>query len=100
MEKKFRRINILITEAQHDKVLSAGLNLSGLVRDLLEDRFSDKRVVLSVTPETYKLYDLAISNFGVTDRDLERHFLTALDNLLSEKKDEIEKLRSRLSKKD
>ena len=90
---KNRRVNILIDEGQYRKVHDAGLNLSGLVRDLISDHFSQRTVVLAVEPATRALYDQAISNFGATDRDLEKYFLTALDRLLQAKAQEIEKLR-------
>ncbi|NLF25639.1 MAG: hypothetical protein GX589_08310 [Deltaproteobacteria bacterium] len=94
--QKSRRVNILIDEAQYRKVHEAGLNLSGLVRDLITDHFSQRTVVLSVQASTRALYDQAISNFGVTDKDLEKYFLEALDRLLQVKAQKIESLRKGL----
>ena len=82
--------------AQYQKIREAKLSLSGLIRDLIDDRFSDKKVVLSVSPETRALYDLAISNFGATDAELERFFAQSLDALLEEKAVEIQKVRAKL----
>ena len=97
MKEKVKRINILVREEQYQKVQEAGLNFSGLVRDMLQDRFSHKKIVLSVQPETRALYDMAISNFGATDNDLELFFVEALDRLLAEKEQAISQLRKELS---
>ena len=94
--QKYRRVNILIDEGQYRRVHEAGLNLSGLVRDLITDRFSQRTVVLAVQPATRALYDQAISNFGATDQELEKHFIEALDRLLQGKARKIEKLRKEL----
>jgi hypothetical protein len=99
MKDKFKRINILVREEQYLKVQESGLNFSGLVRDLLHDRFSHKKIVLSVEPETRELYDTAISNFGATDHDLEQFFVEALDRLLEEKERAIGVLRKELKSK-
>ncbi|MFN8391732.1 MAG: hypothetical protein U0136_15695 [Bdellovibrionota bacterium] len=98
-KSNFKRVNVLIREDQHQKVMDLGLSLSGLLRDLLDDRFSDTTVVLSVSKRTKKLYDNIISNFGVGDADLERFFVQALDRFLSERSREIEVLKKRLTEK-
>ena len=98
-KSNFKRVNVLIREDQHQKVTDLGLSLSGLLRDLLDDRFSDTTVTLSVSKRTRKLYDNIISNFGVGDADLERFFVHALDRFLSERSREIEVLKKRLSEK-
>lgn len=97
-EKNFKRINILIKQLQYEKVQDAGLNLSGLIRDLLDDRFSHRKVVLSVSPETRELYDEVISNFGATDAELERLFVRSLEALLGDKRSAIEKVLERLGR--
>ena len=90
---------MLIRESQYDRIQSEGLNLSGLVRDLIDDRFSHRRVVLAVDPTTRQLYDKAISNFGATDGELERFFIKALDDLLALKGEEIQRTRDDLKKR-
>jgi hypothetical protein len=95
-EKKYRRVNILITEEQHHQVASGGLSLSGLVRDLLHDRFSDTKITLSLSKRSKRLYDNIISNFGASDKELERFFVEALDRFLDEKSKEISQLRGEL----
>ncbi len=99
MEDKYKRINILIRPEQHKNVMDRGLSLSGLVRDLLDDRFSDTKILLNVGKDTKKLYDHVISNFGADDLELEKYLVEALDNMLVDKKKEIETLRVKLRAK-
>jgi uncharacterized protein YutD len=97
--ERFKRVNILITEGQHDKVAQLDLSLSGLVRDLLDDRFSDSTITLALTPKTKEHYDYIVSNFGVSDSELEPYFSEALDQFLESKIKEIEGIRQRMRKK-
>ena len=99
MDENFKRINVLITQEQYQQVLKANLSLSGLIRDLLDDRFSDTRIVLSLGKETKKLYDYVISNFAVDDRDLEPQIIEALDKFLESKTKEIGRLRKKIAKR-
>ena len=92
----FRRINVLITQDQYAQVTEAGLNMSGLVRGLLEDHFSDEKVVFSMSPRVKGLYQRVVSNFGAGDADLEPYFLRALDHLLADKISQINELRKRI----
>lgn len=96
MEEKFKRVNILIRPDQHQKVLNSGLSLSGLVRDLLEDRFNENTIVLSMSRRTKKLYDIIVSNFGPGDEELEHFFVEALDRFLEARSKEIDHLRIQL----
>lgn len=98
MDGKYKRVNVLITPGQHQKVAEVGLSLSGLVRDLLKDRFSDTVITLTVTKETKKLYDHVISNFGSDDLELEPYIVEALDKFLQDKVKEIDGLRRKLKK--
>ena len=98
MEDRFKRINILIRPDQHEKVTGSGLSLSGLVRDLLDDRFNENIIKLSMSERSKKLYDHIVSNFGVGDEELERFFVEALDRFLVERSKEIDSLRGKLQK--
>jgi len=99
MEDKYKRVNILIRPEQHKTVSDNGLSLSGLVRDLLDDRFSETKILLSVSKETKEMYDHVISNFGAGDLELENYLVEALDKLLIDKTKEIDNLRSELQAK-
>ncbi len=98
MATNYRRVNILIREDQHEEVVRRGLSISGLVRDLLDDRFSDTKIILSLTRDAKKLYDHIISNFGASDLELEEYLVDALDKFLIKKTKEIEKLRDTLKR--
>lgn len=89
----FKRISVLVREDQHERVVEAGLNMSGLIRGLLDDHFSDERIVFSVSPRVKDVYNTVISNFGGEDRQLEVYFLEALDKFLEEKTRQIAELR-------
>jgi len=95
-QDKYKRINILIRPDQHSKVIDSGLSLSGLVRDLLDDRFSHTKITLSMSEKSKRLYDHIVSNFGVGDEELEQFFVEALDRFLASRSKEIEGLRTKL----
>jgi DNA-binding response OmpR family regulator len=96
VEEKFKRVNILIRPDQHKKVVESGLSLSGLVRDLLTDRFNNNKITLSMSRKSRKLYDIIVSNFGAGDEELEHFFVEALDRFLQARSQEIDKLRDQL----
>ena len=96
MSEKYKRINILIREEQYQNVRDAKLSLSGLVRDLLDDRFSNTIIRLSVSERIKKLYDLVISNFGASDKDLEPYLVESLDKFLDDKTEHIKELKKKL----
>lgn len=97
-EEKYKRINILIRHDQYQELTNKELSLSGLVRDLIDDRFSDTKIILKVSPRAKKLYDLIISNFGVGDDEFESFLIDALDRFLIKRSSELEKLRKELKK--
>ena len=90
---KFKRINVLVREDQYDKVSQSGLNMSGLIRDLLDDHFSNDKIVFAVSGKAKNIYQNIISNLGAEDKELEVYFLHALDQYLEDKTKQIESLR-------
>ena len=80
-----KRISLLIRDEQYQQISDKGLNLSGLVRDLIDDHFSQHAITVSVGEETKELYDLIISNTGSTDADLEIYLKDTLRMLLKDK---------------
>jgi hypothetical protein len=98
--REYRRVNILIRPDQHKRVLDQKLSLSGLIRDLLDDRFSDTKIVLSLSKRSKKLYDHIISNFGAADVDLESYIIEALDKFLVERGKQIDEIRKQLKEID
>jgi hypothetical protein len=99
MADPFKRVNLLITSEQYARVSRLGLNLSGLVRDLLDDHFSRSHVTISLSSRVRGLYDQVVSNFGATDADLEPYLADALDQFLEAKAKEIQQMRGRLKER-
>ena len=96
MTTGLKRVSIMIREDQYDVLSSMDLNLSGLLRDLIDDHLSEHKIVLSVQKETRDLYDLVISNTGSSDTDLEIHLKKAIKELLKNKIDYMVKLHQEL----
>ena len=96
MDKAYRRVNITILEDQYGVLTERGLNVSGLIRDLLGDHLSDNTINLQVSEETRAIYDLVIANTGATDADLEIHLRQALAALLDDKIHAMNDLRNQL----
>ena len=95
-DKVYRRVNITILEEQYRVLTERGLNVSGLIRDLLGDHLSEDSITLQVEADTRAVYDTVISNTGASDEELETHFRVALAALLEQKIDEMKRLRERL----
>jgi esterase/lipase len=94
----FKRVNVLVRPEQHKRVMSAGLNMSGLIRGLLDDHFSEEKIVLSVSPRVKAVYQMLISNLGAEDKELEVYFLEALDKFLADKNRQIDDLRKSIKR--
>lgn len=92
----FRRINLTIREDQYELVRSRGLGFSALIRDLLDDRFSSNKVILNLSEEGKKLYDVIVGSFGAHDVDLEPFFLKALDEFIGQRIETLSKLRGKI----
>lgn len=86
----------MVREDQHQKLLDAGLNVSGLIRDLIDDYMSEFKITLSVTEDTRRVYDRVVSNTGATDGDLEKYILKALKELLKVRIQEMQELEKKL----
>ena len=91
-----KRISLMIREDQHQSVIDAGLNLSGLVRDLIDDHMSEFKITMAVTKETREIYDQVVANTGATDADLEEHIVSALKALLKQRIKEMQDLEKKL----
>ncbi|MEM7645742.1 MAG: hypothetical protein AAF203_02430 [Pseudomonadota bacterium] len=86
----------MVREDQHQKLLDSGLNVSGLVRDLIDDYLSDFKITLSVSEETREIYDKVVSNTGATDADLEKYIVKALKELLKIRIRQMQDLQEKL----
>lgn len=96
MPDHLKRISLVIREDQHDHLHDIGVNISGFIRDLIDDHFSEDTIVLSVSKETRDLYMKIISNTGSSDEILERYFKQALKKMLEEKIKEMDELHKNL----
>ncbi len=95
-EDKFRRVNIVLLEEQHQNLTNKNINVSGLIRDLLGDYLSDSTITIRVSEETRELYDLVVSNTGATDEDLEEPLRRTLAEVLELRISEMQALHKQL----
>jgi hypothetical protein len=98
MDYPTKRISIMIGEHQHDMIVKNGLNISGLIRDLIEDHFSSSKITLAVSEKTSQLYSKIVANTGATDTDIEPFFTEALQNMLKARIKKMEQLSEELEK--
>ena len=95
-EGRYRRVNVMILEDQYERLSQDGLNLSGLIRDLLGDYLSQSTVTIQVSDETRRIYDLVISNTDTTDEQLEVHLRDALAQVLGRNIEALQQVHKRL----
>ncbi len=95
-ELDLRRISLMVRADQHATLSDKGLNVSGLVRDLIDDYLSEHTITISVGEETRSLYDQIVANTGSTDKDVEVYLREALKNLLKEKVRAMQRLGKQL----
>ena len=93
-DKSLKRISLLIKNTQYDALTERGLNVSGLIRDLIDDYLSHHKITISVTEPTRLLYDRIVSNTGNIDADVERYFKDALGLMLKDRIKEMQSLES------
>lgn len=89
----------MIGEDQHKQLRDLGLNVSGLVRDLITDYLSEHRIVLSVSEDTKMIYQKIVANSGAQDEDLEPYIKEALHKLLKQRIQELSELNEHLNQK-
>lgn len=98
-----KRVNITIDESLHKRVHDNGLNLSAMVREMLEDRFSENVIHISVSHETWLKYYKLMDYLQGDDSDFEPYFNEALENYVSDfretRDNEINKLLGKNAKK-
>ena len=92
MERVLKRVSLMVGEEQYDELARKGLNISGLIRDLIDDYLSHHKITVSVSEPTRNLYDKIVSNTGTTDQDVETYFREALEHMLRDRIAEMEKL--------
>ena len=95
MQAELKRISLMVRQEQLCQLQSREVNLSGLVRDLIDDHLSEHKIVISVSEETKQLYDRIISNSGSTDVDVEVYFRRALKDMLDDRIRAMNELREK-----
>lgn len=91
------RVSMMIREDQHNRLHTMSINVSGYIRDLIDDRLSDHTVILSVGRETKTLYDQIISHSGEGDKDFEPYIREALKKMLADKIRKMQRLHENMS---
>lgn len=92
-----KRISLLIKDEHYAALSEKDINISGLIRDLLDDYLSDFKITLSVTEPTRNMYDKIVSNTGSTDSDIEEYFRSSLKDLLRDRIESMQVLHSTLN---
>ena len=91
-DRELKRISLFIGEDQYRLISDRGLNLSWLLRDLIDDYFSEKKIVLDVSDETLELYQKIVSATSSLDAEFEPFFKDALRDFLKSKIESMQKL--------
>ena len=91
-DDSFRRISLMVREDQHEALAALGVNVSGLVRSLIDDHLSEGKITLAVSAETAALYREIVANTGSTDTDIEPYLRAALKHMLKDRIARMEKL--------
>ena len=99
MGSHLKRISLMVEEEQHRKIAENELNLSGFVRELIDDHFSDYKITLSVSEDARDLYQKIVSNTGATDIDIEPYFVEALKKMLKDRIRKLESLQKNIERK-
>ena len=97
--RDLKRISLFIGEDQYNEIMKRGLNLSWLLRDLIDDYLSEKKIVLDVSNETLELYQKITGATAALDDEFEPFFKEALHSFLKNKIESMQKLEKLVSKK-
>ena len=93
MDRDLKRISLLIGEDQYDEINKRKLNLSWLVRELLDNYLKQNAITLDVTEETRELYEQIVgTNTDDIEKDFEPLLRDALKALLTIKIDKMQQL--------
>jgi hypothetical protein len=96
MAKDIKSICVVIRNDQYQRLQDLNINVSGFIRDIIDDRLSDHTITLNVSPETRALYDQIVSTVPKGDTDIEPHLRDALKKLLDERIEEMKTLQKSL----
>lgn len=99
MSKDLKSVCLMIRKDQYDQLQQMNVNVSGFVRDMLDDRLSESNIILNVSPETRTLYDKIISISPNGDEDMEPYLREALKNMLDKYIKEMQQLHQDIAQK-
>ncbi|MFO0564756.1 MAG: hypothetical protein U0263_03790 [Polyangiaceae bacterium] len=94
-----RRINVNVLESQHETLVQQGVNVSALIRALLDAYLSSSVIMLPVDKTTRELYDLVLKSTGYSDSDVGAHLGPVLKQLLETRRQELDALSRRFKGK-
>lgn len=93
MERDLKRISLMIGEDQYDEITKRKLNLSWLIRDLLDTYLKQNSITLDVSQDTRELYEQIVGTQGEDiDKDFEPFLRDALKALLKIKIEKMQQL--------
>lgn len=102
-EKEMKRVNVIISKEQHEKIHAKGLNLSAIVREALEDEINAHTITLSVSEQTQKLYMQLFEETQFSDSEFEPYLRQALndfvDDLIEKKNNKLKNIQKKLKRK-
>jgi hypothetical protein len=98
-ERGLKRISLMIGEDQYEALSKKGVNVSWLVRDMIDQYLNEKKIVLDVSEETLKIYQKVSGLTGGKNQDFETYFKQALHEFLKSKISEMQLLEQNVSNK-
>ncbi len=98
-DRELKRISLMIAEEQYKAISDRNLNLSWLVRDLLDDYLTNTRITFTVHKETLALYEKIGGLTPLDDNAFDPFLREALKNYLKAQITKMQSLDHQLSKK-
>jgi len=99
MDRELKRISLMIADDQYKVLSERGLNLSWLVRDLLDDYLKENRITFHVHKETQALYEKIGGLTTMNDNAFEPFLRDALKEYLKHQIEKMQNLDHQLSQK-
>ncbi|HAJ90714.1 MAG TPA: hypothetical protein DCM27_06870 [Rhodospirillaceae bacterium] len=96
MAKDLKSICLVIRHDQYDRLQDMDINVSGFIRDIIDDRLSEHTITVNVTPETRMLYNQIVSTSPQGDSNIEPYLRDALKRLLQDRIEEMKSLQKSL----
>lgn len=91
-ERELKRISLMIGEDQYAELSRRGLNLSWIVRDLLDQFINARKIVLDVSEETLQLHQKVMGTGADHSKEFEPFFKDALHDFLRANIESMQKL--------